>query len=52
MLRFHKAYFILTFLLFLTEVLIVMFAHDNFVRPYLGDYLVVIVFYGVLYRYL
>jgi hypothetical protein len=45
MLRFHKAYFALFLLLFITEVIIAIFVHDNFVRPYLGDFLVVILIY-------
>ncbi|RYY95339.1 MAG: DUF2809 domain-containing protein [Chitinophagaceae bacterium] len=45
MLRFSLTYFLWTVLLFVTEVLIALFAHDNFVRPYLGDYLVVILLY-------
>ena len=35
-----------TFLLLLmTEVLIALYVHDNFIRPYIGDVLVVIVVY-------
>lgn len=45
MFQFNKRYFILTILLFLTEVLIAVFVHDQFVRPYVGDYLVVILIY-------
>lgn len=45
MLRFNKKYFILTSILFIIEVLIALFVHDNFVRPYLGDVLVVILIY-------
>lgn len=45
MLRFHKAYFILFLLLFITEVIIAIFVHDNFIRPYVGDFLVVILIY-------
>lgn len=45
MLRFSKIYFVLTVLLFITEVLIAIYAHDNFIRPYVGDYLVVILIY-------
>jgi hypothetical protein len=43
--RFNKKYFFLTVLLFTTEVLIALFLHDNFIRPYVGDYLVVILIY-------
>ena len=42
---FQKQYFLLTVLLFLIEVAIAMYAHDRFVRPYVGDFLVVIFLY-------
>lgn len=45
MLRFNKIYFLLTILLFCTEVIIALFVHDNFIRPYFGDVLVVILIY-------
>ncbi|HEY1060190.1 MAG TPA: DUF2809 domain-containing protein [Daejeonella sp.] len=45
MYRFHKGYFGLTAGLFLTEVLIAMYVHDDFIRPYFGDFLVVILMY-------
>ena len=48
MYRFHKTYFILTLVLFLTEVLIAMYVNDNFIRPYFGDFLVVILMYCFL----
>ncbi|MDE6470353.1 MAG: DUF2809 domain-containing protein [Eubacterium sp.] len=38
-------YAVSTLLLIITEVLIALFVHDNFVRPYLGDGLVVIAVY-------
>lgn len=34
-------YLILFLLLFVTEILIALFVHDSFVRPYIGDVLVV-----------
>lgn len=38
--------YFLAFLLFLTiEILIALFIHDQFVRPYIGDVLVVVVLY-------
>ena len=43
--RFHLRYFIYTALLFITEVLIALYVKDNFVRPYLGDVLVVLLMY-------
>lgn len=45
MYRFHKGYFGLTAGLFLIEVLIALYVHDNFIRPYFGDFLVVILMY-------
>lgn len=45
MFTFNKAYFLWTVLLFLTEVGIALFVHDNFIRPYFGDVLVVILIY-------
>lgn len=48
MFRFQKAYFLLTVLFFLIEVLIAMYVHDNFIRPYFGDFLVVILMYCFL----
>lgn len=45
MFRFSKTYFILAILLFLTEVLIALYVHDSFIRPYFGDVLVVILIY-------
>ena len=41
-------YLIASVLLLLTEVLIALFVHDRFVRPYVGDVLVVIVIYTFL----
>lgn len=40
------AYGLTFFLLTVTEVLIGMFVHDSFVRPYLGDVIIVIVLYS------
>ncbi|MES2746940.1 MAG: DUF2809 domain-containing protein [Bacteroidota bacterium] len=45
MFTFNKNYFVVTLLLFITEVLIALYVHDNFVRPYLGDVIVVILIY-------
>lgn len=48
MLRFHKNYFAITLLLFATEILIALFAHDQIIRPYGGDFLVVIFLYCLI----
>ncbi len=45
MLTFNKNYFVCFLIIFITEVLIALYVHDNFVRPYLGDVLVVILIY-------
>ncbi len=45
MYRFNKGYFALTAGLFLTEILIAIYVHDDFIRPYFGDFLVVILMY-------
>ena len=44
-LRFHPGYFVLTVILFITEVLIALYVHDRVVRPYIGDILVVMLIY-------
>ena len=41
-------YIIAAAVLLITEVLIALFVHDSFVRPYLGDVLVVILIWAVL----
>lgn len=45
MLTFNRNYFGLAVFLFIVEVLIAIFVNDGFVRPYLGDVLVVILIY-------
>ncbi|MBE5952041.1 MAG: DUF2809 domain-containing protein [Lachnospiraceae bacterium] len=42
----RQGYFVTTVLLFGVEVLIALFVHDTFVRPYVGDVLVVMVIYA------
>jgi hypothetical protein len=43
--QFNRNYFALTILLFFIEVYIALFVNDNFIRPYIGDVLVVILLY-------
>lgn len=50
--RFHKVYFALAVLLFVVETLIALFVRDSFVRPYLGDVLVVILMYCFIKSFL
>ena len=39
------AYLIATLVIFVTELLIALFVHDKFIRPYVGDILVVLLIY-------
>lgn len=52
MLKFDKPYFLLFCLLFIIEVLIALYVHDNIVRPYIGDLLVVIFIYCFIRSFL
>ena len=45
MFTFNLRFFLLTILFFIIEVLIALYVRDNFVRPYVGDYLVVMLIY-------
>ena len=45
MFTFRKQYFFLAVLLFLVEVFIALYVRDRIVRPYVGDFLVVIFLY-------
>jgi hypothetical protein len=45
MFTFNKKYFLLTCLLFIIDVIIALYFHDQFIRPYIGDLLVVIFIY-------
>ena len=52
MVTFNKNYFGLAVLIFIIEVLIALFVQDSFVRPYLGDVLVVILIYCFIKSFL
>ena len=52
LLKFNSLYFVLAVLLFAVEILIAMFAHDRFIRPYVGDVLVVILIYCTIKSFL
>ncbi len=52
MLTFNKNYFGFAILIFSIEVLIALYVNDSFVRPYLGDVLVVILIYCFLKSFL
>lgn len=43
--RFSFRYFLLAVLIFVMEVLIALYVRDGFVRPYVGDFLVVMLLY-------
>ncbi len=43
--HFNKFYFYLTILLFAIEIIIAKYVHDDVVRPYIGDMLVVMFIY-------
>ena len=43
--RFNLNYFLLALLLFVTEVLIALYVHDQIIRPYFGDVLVILLMY-------
>lgn len=45
---FNKNYFEVAVLLFIIEVFIALYVRDNFIRPYFGDFLVVILIYCFL----
>ena len=45
MFKFRKTYLIVTIVLFIIELLIALYVNDDFIRPYIGDVLVVILIY-------
>lgn len=44
----RTAYFIATLVIFGIELLIALFVHDSFLRPYVGDILVVVLIYTLV----
>lgn len=50
--HFNKSYFIIAVLIFLVEIFIALYVHDNFIRPYVGDFLVVILIFCFLKSFL
>ena len=52
MLLFDKTYFTAFVGLLVTEILIALFAHDQIIRPYIGDLLVVILLYAFIKSFL
>ncbi len=45
MFAFHKKYFLFFCFLFFVEVMIALFVNDQIIRPFVGDFLVVILLY-------
>ena len=43
--KINKRYLVAFLILLIIEIFIALFVHDNFIRPYIGDVLVVIVIY-------
>jgi len=43
--RFSQVYFLMSLVLLFIEILIGIFAHDNYIRPFGGDFLVVILLF-------
>ncbi len=52
LLTFRPVYFTLTVILLVVEILIAVYVHDRFIRPYFGDVLVVILVYCFLKTFL
>jgi len=52
LLTFNRQYSALAVILFAIEVLIALFVHDNIIRPYVGDVLVVILIYCAVKSFL
>jgi Protein of unknown function (DUF2809) len=46
--RFNSYYFIWSIILFLIELYIALYVRDSFIRPYIGDTLVVILIYSIV----
>ncbi len=52
MILFNARYFIATIVLLLVEIFIALYIKDDFIRPYIGDVLVVILIYCLLKSFL
>ena len=52
MITFNYRYFLLACLFFIIEVIIALYVHDKFIRPYGGDYLVVFLVYFAVKTFL
>jgi hypothetical protein len=52
LITFNRTYFFWAVALFIIEVLIALFVRDSFVRPYVGDYLIVMLIYCAVRTFL
>ena len=52
LLKFNRHYFIIAIIILLVEILIAFFIHDAIIRPYIGDFLVVILIYCFVISFL
>ena len=52
MAQLNKKYLIIATILFIIEIFIAVYVHDDFVRPYIGDLLVVILLYCLVRSFL
>ena len=52
MLKFNPWYFLVACLLFIIEVFIAIYIHDEIIRPFIGDLLVVILIYCAIKAFL
>ncbi len=52
MFKFNLRYFMCFIFLLITEILIALYVHDEIIRPYIGDLLVVILIYCVVKTFL
>lgn len=51
-LKFNRSYFVIAILIFVIELLIALYVHDQIIRPYFGDFLVVILIYCFIKSFL
>lgn len=52
MFKYNHIHFLIFSIIFLIEVAIALFIHDQFIRPYLGDYLVIFLMYFFIASFL
>ncbi len=52
MFTYRRRYFIIAVVLFIIEILIALYVNDRFIRPYVGDFLVVIFLYCLISAFL